>query len=343
MISGKLLGRVEKSIETMFGRLRNYDISSQEIHAWADPRSPINYLDVYEARGLPIYMQHNMGDNLFEVNQTIDFYRRLNTPHKKLDLNFGEHITAELLSLAGFNPVIWDRVIAWFGLYLRDEHSALLDEPRVGIPVHRSARMVRADEWPRTASDSLYLGSGETLDNTPPASTTCAMTTIKSAWLPGASAGIPVISTAIEAQTGIPAVTLKQLMFRDKVALFSTPRLLTQKTLVGMPKIELWVSSSSPTVQLVAYLYSVNALGMAYPITHGAVTIHDTMTSLPQKVSFEMQLASYAVPQGSSLMLAIDTFDLYYASPKTAPYTVNFGYGGGGCDARVELPFLTHE
>ena len=345
VLSGKLLGRVTKDIETMFQRLRNYEISSQELHAFADPRSPVNYLEVYAARNLPIYLQHSLGDNLFPVDSTIDFYRRLRSP-KKLDLNFGEHITAELLALAGMDgrSGIWDRVIDWLGQELRDRPSSNDSNdraPRVGIPVIGDPRTVKADEWPRTSTSVFHLDKGEALAPAEPARSVPAYTSIHNSWLFGASSGIPVVSTAIEAHTGIPALALKQLMLRDRVAVFSAQASDEARTLMGSPKLDRWVSSDSPTIQMVAYLYSVNFLGVAHPISFGAATVHQTMTQSPQKVSLALKFAAFKVPPGHQLMLAIDTFDPYFAAPKTGKYHVNFLYGGGGYDATIALPFLS--
>jgi predicted acyl esterase len=94
----------------------------------------------------------------------------------------------------------------------------------------------------------------------------------------------------------------------------------------GTPKVKLQIQPKENSVQLVAYLYDMDALGVGKLITHGALTLPKAIAGKKVTVDFDLVTTAYDVPIGHKLVLAIDTKDPQYQSPTNNAYNVDFEF-----------------
>ena len=95
IFAGDLIGNLDPEIAEMRDRLEgNYELDL--VAQWAADRSVETYVDEYNARQIPVYMINNYQDQLFQSNQMERFFRKLNYDNKRMDVNKGIHITAEI-------------------------------------------------------------------------------------------------------------------------------------------------------------------------------------------------------------------------------------------------------
>src|SRR5690606_30028577 len=83
----------------------------------------------------------------------------------------------------------------------------------------------------------------------------------------------------------------------------------------GIPQLSMAVEPQHSNLQLVAYLYDVNALGIGTLITHAPVTLPQTTAGKTEQVSLDLVAVSHDIKPGNRLMLVVDTQDLVYAKP----------------------------
>ena len=144
----RAMGHMDEYTMSLIERGRAYQLSQEEMGVWAAPRSPVNYLDRLNARGVPIMIQHCLDDNLFWPTRTIAFYNQLTGP-KKLILNLGEHSTSDFMGAFGVDNKVWDRLTAWFDLYLKGQPSPLFaTEKPITVPIKRAKRELSLTSWP---------------------------------------------------------------------------------------------------------------------------------------------------------------------------------------------------
>lgn len=66
---------------------------------------------------------------------------------------------------------------------------------------------------------------------------------------------------------------------------------------------------------LVAYLYSVNRVGVGTLVRHGARAVHWATPNQEMDFRIELNATAYDVPAGNHLVLVLDTEDAIYGKP----------------------------
>ena len=346
--AGKTLGRMDDKLRTFMESVRAYTMPEDKMHEFATVRSPITYIDTYNRRGVAIYMQHNYQDYLFATNQVIDFFNQLTT-EKKLDLNFGVHVTPEFFALGNPNSKLWGRVMDWFydRLATRPVGTPLRTEPYlVSSQVKFRKDRLQFNAWPPQVDERTF-----DLSYDPTESATGQMSiqqseiprdaqkTIESGAYSGINTGIPIFSAAMEAHFRIPIMQFTQAMARKGAMIFSSPVMTEQSLMFGAAHADLWIVPSAPKIQLVGYLFSVNKFGLATLITHAPLTFLDGKPGEPRRVEWNLIYSAHEIAQGNKLMFAIDTYDPYYSRPSKDPYSVTFLFGEK-YPATLTVPFL---
>lgn len=90
----------------------------------------------------------------------------------------------------------------------------------------------------------------------------------------------------------------------------------------GVPRLRLTVAPSEPDTTFVAYLFDVNALGVARIITHAPYTLLGGVPKTPATVDIALQVTGYDVRAGHRLMLVVDSVDPFYGEPAKTPGTI---------------------
>lgn len=338
--TGNLIGDMDPIVEENFENLLNHTNVPETI-AWANERSAINYLGQIN---VPVYISQNMSDELFQPNALMQFYTQLDSA-KKLDINQGIHATAELPGLGGLSNYSWDNAHDWFDYWLQGVNNGVMDEPPVTITMKNEDTRLSFNSWPSPAiaNRTYYLsprdGSAGDLDDSP--SFSSDTDNIETAGLipSGATTGIPVISALLDAHTPFNVLAWVPLINQDLATVYESDSLDDELMIVGIPVVDVWVSSTLPQMQLVAYLYDVNNLGVGTLITHGPVTLYEAVPGQPTRVTFEMVATAYRVADGHHLVLAMDMEDSLYGTPTDADYEVTFYYDESSAPLLL-IPYL---
>ena len=331
---GEITGDADPVIAENYGNLIKHK-NIEETIEWADVRSAQTYVDILNARDVPIYIANNFGDNLFQPNQALKFYEQLTTP-KRMDLSQGMHASAELWGLVNADKehYLWQKTEMWFDRWLKGEENGIEYESSFNVePKYANDQYEQLQQWPTplVQDDRMYLHPRGLLSNGKLKSSGYSSwwsntDTILSGLDTLANTGIPMISTLIEAEIDAPVLTSIPFISRVNGIVFETGRLDESMAIRGIPKLHLNVKPSKSQYQMVAYLYDVDAFGIGKLITHGPLTDYDAAAGQVQSVDLELVAAAYDVPAGHKVALVIDTFDLLYAPPTLSIYSLGFKF-----------------
>lgn len=331
---GEVTGDADPIIAENYGNLIKHQ-NIEETIAWADIRSAQTYVDILNARDVPIYIANNFGDNLFQPNQALKFYEQLTTP-KRIDLSQGMHASAELWGLVNADKehYLWNKTQMWFDRWLKDEQNGIEYESAFNVEAKYANDQYEAlEEWPTPLvyDDRMYLHprglfSNGKLKSSGYSSWWNNTDTILSGLDTLANSGIPMLSTLIEAEIDAPVITSIPLISRVNGIVFETGRLDETMAIRGIPKLHLNIKPSKSKYQMIAYLYDVDALGVGKLITHGPITDYEAQAGKVQAVDLELVATAYDVPAGHKVALVIDTFDLLYAPPTLSLYSLGFKF-----------------
>lgn len=331
---GELQGDPDPIIEQHVQTLRNQDLAGiPEVIAWAEPRSPINYVEQLNQHGTAVYFSKAYGDDLFAPNSVLDMYAQLTGP-KYMDLVPGTHATAELApTLQGFGEdLIWDNVYAWLDHHLKGEDNAIANALPVNMRVKFQSHTDRFADYPLPSIQhqrfylhprSLFKPGGLqdypydywfALDNTINALTGSLFST-----------NIPLLSQVLE-QYQVPSLAKIPLSPPQVSIYFESDWLSRELQIRGEPSLTLQVQPKHTSAQLVAYLYDMNALGVGRLVTHGVVTLPQAEPGAKVTLDIEFVTTAYDVPEGHKVVLAIDTRDPHYKTPTDVPYFIDFEF-----------------
>jgi len=141
-----------------------------------------------------------------------------------------------------------------------------------------------------------------------------------------ATTGVPLLSAALDAHLDLEVEAWLPAVVDTNAIVYETPGLTSPLKLRGVSSLDVWVSPSLSTAQLVAYLYDEDALGNGKLITHGVRTLHGATPGQDVKLSIELVAAGYDVPAGHHLALVLDTYDPLYQPATPSPYRVDIRY-----------------
>lgn len=328
---GYLNGRMDPIILEVYQNLLN-QTNLEEVLAWTAIRSPMSYVDKINERKLPVYFSNNFRDELFEPNSVMRLFAQLEGP-KRLDLNLGNHTTAELGGLIGLQNYVWSNLTGWFDIYLKGKSDSRgLTQKEVSMAIKFESDRDEFASWPTdTAENKTYhlvpkrlLGNGKLSTKINRRRDT---NSIYNGILSGASAGIPVLSSFLEAHINVPIYANINVGLNPAFAVaYQSENLQAMKKIRGIPKVSLWVEPSGKHLQVVAYLYDVGPFGSARLITHGPITLRDVTPRQKQLLDIELIATSYNVPKGHAVALVLDTQDEQYSPASLLPYRVDIPF-----------------
>ncbi len=303
---------------------------------WANKRSPINYIDKINQRNTPVFIANNLGDNLFQPNQIIDFFEKLTVP-KRLELNQGTHATGEGIGLILDANYTFQNLRDWFGFWLKDSRSSQypnFKKSEVSILTSiEHKREVYRDTSIMSSKRSileLHLKGRTLLQGGKLTSENEHVLDAQDLLLAGldslASTGTPLASALINAHLKRPVIRLAPLLSSPYSLNYISQAHSEKLRLRGMPELKLNIKPFADSYQVVAYLYDVGPLGLAKLITHGVYTRDnfiqgdDENKSLLHKkerkaeeIVFKLNALAYDLKKGHRLALTFDSADpLYY-------------------------------
>ncbi len=300
---------------------------------------------LHERVNCPMFVVHSWNDDLFEPNQILDFYTKLNVP-KRLYITNGIHgFDAGRGNLFVSNDV-WYEALDWFDYWLKGDKSAGENKPEVMYYCPWIAEMRRAASWPPEGiCDLIYylqgnqdgvFARGRLLKNPPYGMKEQAGVIINNTVCSMHSSGIPVIRTKVF--KGGPFPTVPFSLRGDSVS-YSCEALDQDTILLGVPRVNVFVSSSSSECQLNAFLYDVSPGGWARLVTHGCMMKTDMIPGEITEFEFEMIGCSHRFKAGNKIKLLITSSDPLYVMPSRIPSRYMIHHGKE-YPSRVVLPVM---
>ncbi|APR86993.1 Methionine ABC transporter ATP-binding protein [Minicystis rosea] len=328
--SGYLLGEISSDIPTYFGDLLEGTNVSSAL-AWANVRSPLTYVSQINARNAPVYISNNFNDELFKPNSSLKMYSLLTGP-KRIDVNQGIHISAEATGLLGLPNYVWSNVHDWFDYWLKGIDNGIMSKPPVTMELQSSPARVEFEGWPSASvtTKTLYLGPRGLIGDGALRSSPSTSTYTNSIWSGAdsvATTGIPILSAALDAHLDLEVSAWLPAVSDVNAIVYESSFQSSPLKLRGVSTLDVWVSPTYPTAQIVAYLYDEDALGGGKLISHGVRTLHGATPGQDVKLSIELVAAAYDVPAGHRVALVLDTYDPLYQPATLSPRRIDIRYG----------------
>ena len=356
-------GKITKNLVNTLKIVQDYHITKTEIddiiNNWSPPRSPLgklplgtNTVSKINARVKPIsiMISKNYHDEMLKTNTSMDLYQKLTIPNKKLILNEGVHLTAEIWGAWGFPNYIFDeQVYPWFDYWLKNETSNNIMDPSKRVIMQIQGHELSLNppreafaQWPDPAvfeNRNFYLtprlskSTGYLQDNTYTSNYTVADTIRNGifdtfATSGGIGDGKNIIGMASSALAELFWPSAIRLSLADEVSVRDYGVVYTASThaqstikIRGIPTLKLRVKPSNDRAQITAYLYDTDEDGKwGTLITHGVHTVRDS-TNLPNSFTMSLNMAAWDVPPEHTLTLVLDTKDVLYVQ-STASYRI---------------------
>jgi predicted acyl esterase len=332
LLSGWLTGEVDNANLNLLKNLILPKDTAEAI-AWAKSRSPITWINRINALNKPVYLSNNFGDNLFQPNNILNFFNKLDVP-KILDLNQGTHATGELSGLFTVNNYTYKRMHDWFDYWLKGDQSIELNLNEITMQTDLKHKRIKvsAQEFYSPKEVKLNLSSRNFLRNGGLNSLKTNQRKDKDILYTGfdtrATTGVPILSSILDGHFKLPVYNRLPMIQRLNGIYYKSSVFVDGLSLSGIPKLQLVTSSSEKNYQLVAYLYDVNKFGFAKLITHGVATKLTKRSNTLDEFNLELVATAYDLPKGHSIVLAIDTEDILYARPlHYIPYRIEIHFG----------------
>ncbi len=271
---------------------------------------------IHDVEGIetPMLIVGSWNDDLFEPNQMMRFYERLNAP-KMLYIANGVHGLDAGFGPRGAGREIWLLTRRWFDYWLKGEDNGVLEEPPVRL--HRPwKKEVEAEEaWPPpdVAVHRLFLGEeGGVLKMSSRPRGGRGEAELKPRLLTAATSGPSVVRPQA---LGLVVPGPRRDSGRGYFS-FTTAPSKRDFELLGIPRLTLTVEPLQERVQLNALLYDVPPNGKPPRlITYGTATLEGLEPGRERVVSMELVAADYLLEVGHSFRLTLSGANPSFAFP----------------------------
>ncbi|MBN6150025.1 X-Pro dipeptidyl-peptidase [Xanthomonas sp. AmX2] len=326
--AGALTGRPGPDLAQISARVAagDYDGAVQGFLPKAAERGVINELQALNRNGPAVLMANAFNDGLFPPNQYIDLYNRLSVP-KQLMLSQGDHATAELPGALGLPNEVYTATTRWFDHYLKGRANGVDREPPVQLSALGGSWQRYAD-WNSVQAGATRYGLSRPSGLLAPTGTLGGTST---GWSHRIATGVPtladsgvVLVSGLLQGFGQPVTTSIPLVARNGAAVWTGPVYASARRLAGSPSLRLTVTPSQADVSLFAYLYSMDALGVAQLLSHAPYTLRNATPGAAVTVDLALQATAAEIPAGRRLVLVVDTTDPRYTSASRFGGTVGF-------------------
>lgn len=282
----------------------------------------------------PMLIVASWNDDLFEPNQILDFYQRLEAP-KMLYISNGIHAIDPGVGPRWTGREIWELTKRWFDYWLKGEDNGVLSEPPVRIYRPWKGSLESEPSWPPPDVEShfLHLGrDGGELRLTSQPRGKREEVVLRSKLLNPASSG-PSILRPQAFKLIFPGPRREA---GDGFFSFSTSPTRKDFELLGVPRLTLLVKPLRERAQVNALLYDVPPdSGLPVLITYGTCTLEDAVPEREETISLDLVAADYLLREGHRFRLTLSGSNLAFALPVFGGgVRVCFGEGV----SRLELP-----
>lgn len=330
-LSGELLSNLDPIVSTHYFNIM-FNTNVAEAISWANARSPASEISKINARGVPIYISNNLGDNMFQPNAIIEYFEKLTGP-KRLDLNQGTHATFEAPGLLGLKNYTWTNTADWFDYWLKGINTGIMNKPSVTMLSENTHRRSEYQTLPipEQQTKRLYLKpqsvfSAGQLSTSSYRNWYSRYNTFYSGIDSGANTGIPAVSELLSGFTKLPVYHYLPFTNKAHGIVHRSGSLSNGLSVRGISKLSLNITPSVKDFTLVAYLYDVDKHNMGKLITHAPISIRNAARFRSRQVDLDFTAAAYDIPPGNRLGLIVDTQDLLYSPATLFPFSVTVNY-----------------
>lgn len=255
--------------------------------------------------GKPMLIVGSWNDDLFEPNQMMDFYSRLQAP-KMLYISNGIHGLDAAVGPRWAGKEIWELTLRWFDYWLKGEENGILEEPAVRLYRPWKKQVEAEEEWPPPGirNHTIYLGRDEGL--------------FKLTSKPRGRREEAVLQPRLltPANSG-PSIVRPQAMGlfvpgpRREAGggffSFTTSPAKRDFELLGAPRLHLRVVPRDRRAQVNALLYDVppDDQGLPRLITYGTATLEGVEPGKEMERVVELFAADYLLPRGHRFRLTL--------------------------------------
>ncbi|MEU2953722.1 CocE/NonD family hydrolase [Streptomyces xanthochromogenes] len=308
----------------------------EETLRWAADRSPFHRVDKLNERQVPVLFSQAWHETLFPGNQTLRTFNALSGP-KRLLWSIGDHSGPEMTGILGLPNRIWQEAHRWFDQHLLeaddDESAAAAFDETSGA----EDQVVSEIMWGRALESrptwDAATGTPERFYLTGPAEggkdgglldkpTNGWHTTFSTGTDTPATVADQILVTGYAELAGLPKAYRTGKIDRNAAGVWTTAPLPSRQLLRGVPRLRLTVAPSAADSTFVAYLFDVNALGIARIVTHAPYTLLGAVPDEPATVDIALQVTGYDVKAGHRLMLVLDSVDPFYGPAAETPGTI---------------------
>ncbi|NIJ81480.1 CocE/NonD family hydrolase [Xanthomonas cannabis] len=327
--AGALTGRPGPDLAQIGARVAqgDYDGAVQGFLPQAASRSPATEVAALNARGTAVLLGNAFNDGLFPPNQTIAFFNQLRGP-KQLLLSQGDHATTELPGALGLPNEVYTAATRWFDRHLKQLRNGVDAEAPVRLSPRAGQWLAYAD-WAAVQQGSTRLGLSAPTGVLSPTGGLIVGTA--SGWQSRIATDVPTVAdsgvvlvSGLLQGIGVPVTTSIPLVNRAGAAVWVGSPSNGTRRLAGSPSLRVTVVPSQPKVSLFAYLYRMDALGVAHLITHAPYSLRDATPGRAVTLDWQLQAAATEIPEGQRLVLVIDTRDARYTDASDGGGTVTF-------------------
>ncbi len=273
----------------------------------------------YDVAGVecPVFIVGSWHDDLFEPNQMLDYYEKLDTP-KKLYIGFGPHGMD-----AGPGPRLWGRELwsmakDWFDYWLKDRTDLkVLDGPSFHTYQLWRRKTAAFEDWPppQAEVETLYLHASSNGE-----------AGALGAALPGQSrASAPLVNNYFSRATSGPPLFRPQPLgiqvpgpVKDKAGghiSFDAPPVEEDTEVLGIPRVSLGIRPDRDNCQVNAFLYDVGESGRPQLITYGTVTVSGLTPGAVNQVGFDLLACDWLVKRGHRVRLTLSAANPLFVQP----------------------------
>ena len=308
--SGKITGRLDPDFIQLYKDVRNQN-RIDEMRNWAAKRGASTYLQRINSRAAPVFISNNYDDQLFSPNQSFRFFENLLGP-KKLFINNGIHATAEISGLLGLPSRLWDDVHRWFDHWLLADDNGVMDEPSLALQFGRDLELFEGSLKKPDSKQLPLTTLNQRRQETSNSGESLEFVSVASGRDSGASTGIPIISSVLEAHTPIKVRKKIWKISKTFAAVYKTDRSERDLAIRGIPELQFSIRPYSANTQMIAYLYELDFWGTATLLSHGAKTLRNLEPGKVYDVSMEFAAIAHNLDRGRRLIVVVDTQDLLY-------------------------------
>jgi predicted acyl esterase len=282
----------------------------------------------------PMLIVGSWNDDLFEPNQMMDFYEKLDAP-KMLYISNGPHGLDPGFGPRWWGKDIWDLTRRWFDFWLKGEENGILSEPAVRLYRPWNRRMESEPDWPPPGvrTHTVYLGreNGDFKMTSRPKGER-GEARLQPNLLSLAHSGPPVMRP----QSFGLQVKGPRKDAGDGYFSFTTSPAKKDFELVGIPRLRVNIKPLEARAQINALLYDVPPEGgRPVLITYGTTTLEEMLPGVDMTVDMDLVAVDYLLKQGHCFRLTLSGTNLPFFLPVLG-VGVKIIYGDG--ESGLQLP-----